>query len=1167
MMCIDFMTMKDGEYHEMQFEYNQTAIKLAIKEAFPDDVEPDLGDPKYRHIIENNPFTAALMGTLSQTLGLKDQYFSLDVWQDITNGYVPASFVSDAAMQANDFEVLDTPRGKMIALTKNVSSINEDGTYKKPEKDRAIGTEFVFGMGENFSNTVARLASEDPQVLTDIRNEAMRVFEEHIIPAMLEDAQIRTGTNGVNIQGAREIFAACFMHIENRGTETSEPAPYVHFHLDLMNTALGNDGKLYALYAGDICAKKDEYTALFQRHFMPVLENKFGFEFAPVYLEEDKHNEYLTDEQRNICSYDLPDSWIPENVREHFGQRRQEILDAAGGLGADARELQRFSQREDKTDFSPKALFALWKTKMDAFGFTVESIKKRLNFNQTKPNTKSISDEQLADNFVRKHQEQQIAKRGQVLYISPEPITKEDAAAGITDPHVKALLSTVLDPKSIAAKIEQDKADQALVDKFMRKHKEVCFTESQFRAHIIKQLLHTHDPELAEREAARIFEKECLQMLSKEKSAEFEGFLAGSIENPHEERQAQIRYLREVRFTTRRVLQQEREIFEGFKSRENDAHFAFSENEAKDMVLAYEARMSALMGKEVKLSEGQRRAMMMSLSKNGAHAAILGRAGSGKSFALRGIKEAYEARGFQVIATAPTNKAAHGLGKDALFEEKDVSSLSQLLLDLDLGKRKLTPDMVILADEMGMACLDDYHRLVAHVNAAGAKLISVGEAEQIQSVSHGATFRVLTEHFHAERITEINRQKHAKHREMVENFACGNAKESMYFYYEEGSVSIEKTDNQKTARVAKDYLEDPTSMAQKFIVAGTNKEVEDINNAVREELKRQGKLSDKPEDEITLQDNKGFTRRFQIGDRVLFSKKFNSDDVEQQRVFNSDTGTIIEFKSQLNRLTKKTSIVAMRVQLDNGKQVWVNTNRPQPIKYGYAGTVHKSQGATYVNNYFVPSASLESMHTAYVAMSRHKEHVKVYLSDEMAAELERQEPDGQPTERMLALAERINAKVKGDMPNVESFKHVRAYLNEHANYIETDAKAPPHPLDRFMHVIKRMSQARFKKSTFDFNFIDNTQQHLYAAAKAARRAEIESPAPVVKQPKVKKPVKSKTKTKAAQAQKQMSAEQQQQLRARDKLKEAAVRKKVREQQQQIQTAIDKSKTKETEKQL
>ncbi|MEC3863459.1 hypothetical protein VK792_19445, partial [Mesobacterium sp. TK19101] len=66
------------------------------------------------------------------------------------------------------------------------------------------------------------------------------------------------------------------------------------------------------------------------------------------------------------------------------------------------------------------------------------------------------------------------------------------------------------------------------------------------------------------------------------------------------------------------------------------------------------------------------------------------------------------------------------------------------------------------------------------------------------------------------------------------------------------------------------------------------------------------------------------------------------------------------------------------VQIDGrDKPLTINTNQYQNIEYGYATTVHKSQGAT-VDNAFVLQSPRMDDHLKYVAMTRHRDALNMF---------------------------------------------------------------------------------------------------------------------------------------------------------------------------------------------
>lgn len=52
-------------------------------------------------------------------------------------------------------------------------------------------------------------------------------------------------------------------------------------------------------------------------------------------------------------------------------------------------------------------------------------------------------------------------------------------------------------------------------------------------------------------------------------------------------------------------------------------------------------------------------------------------------------------------------------------------------------------------------------RVLSHARSAGAKVLMVGDPEQLQAIEAGAAFRSITERHGATEITEIRRQRDA----------------------------------------------------------------------------------------------------------------------------------------------------------------------------------------------------------------------------------------------------------------------------------------------------------------------------------------------------------------------------------------------------------------------
>lgn len=1069
----DFMTMKNGDYHEQQIAYNMTATLAELKKQYPD-ITPQ-GMQAHAAEINKSVYAPKFHGELPESLGIKDKVLTLDMWRDLSAGYCPATWLEKDSLLRK--HTIETPRGLMVRLNRNALKINADGSFAPPadtDKGHTIGTEMMFSTGGNLSKTLVKMFVEDPTAEERFKAIVDKALD-CCMKGMLEDAYIRLGKDGTELQYAKEIMAVSFLHIENRGvTESGSSCPFIHVHFDLMNVARGENDSLGSLFSGYIAKNKAKFSAEYMSIMKGELEKEFGFVFEEVLLKEDAQNKYLKPEERNITSYDLPDSAVPENVRKLFNKREEEIeaqMKADGKSGPIAKEIARVKSRDSKAELSPSEMKTMWKKDFDDLGWTMADIEKHLDFNQRRPNYTTITDETLASNFSRKVQSQEMARSSKK--------SKPDA-----EDFIDRITGTIRTQK------EQQDHDDELVRGFLRKTKELVFTEDQFKSHITIQLLKSHDKDHAEREAARIFESQCLAMIQKEQIPYYKEFLLDEIEDPVDYRQKQIRYARDMVFTTKGVVEKEHYITDTTRARSHETAYVFTEQEAILERLKFEEKMSEELKTNVQFSKGQLGAFHETLTQPGSMSLIKGMAGTGKTFAMRAMKEAYEGKGYNVWGMAPSSTAAEGLGKDAQIKKGQCGNISEMLLMLDERKIQWDSKSVVILDEAAMVGLDSWHRIVKHANQAGAKIVACGDFLQLNAVEHGATFRVLTEQFVAQEITEINRQKSSVHRDMVMDFAAGNAHKALRTLYDEGRVIIYDTEKQRMQGVAQSYLKNPEPFEKKIIIGTSNDEVEAINNAVRDQLKAQGKLQGK-EAEVTCED--GTVRNFAVGDRAIFVRNNKSSDMQTQKLKNSDIGTIISLRT--NKLTGGVS--AIQLKMDNGNTVWKNTRDDDlPIRHGYCSTVHKSQGQTRNDSDWAPSATVNSLHLSYVAASRHRNNITIHLSKEMADKLATKMDleDKPPTPQMLKVAEWVSKKenVVMEPGTLDSFLQTRSFLDKHYYKIADGGEFAPHPTDDFSSLMSAMSASAMKKSTFDYQLIDGTRElDIYRNVRQDRKNEVE----------------------------------------------------------------------------
>ncbi|RUV65758.1 Dtr system oriT relaxase, partial [Mesorhizobium sp. M5C.F.Cr.IN.023.01.1.1] len=138
----------------------------------------------------------------------------------------------------------------------------------------------------------------------------------------------------------------------------------------------------------------------------------------------------------------------------------------------------------------------------------------------------------------------------------------------------------------------------------------------------------------------------------------------------------------------------------------------------------------------------EQRAAIEHVAKPGAIAAVVGRAGAGKTTMMKAAREAWELAGYRVVGAALAGKAAEGLEKEAGIPSRTLASWE---LRWKEGRDALDEKTVFVLDEAGMVASKQMALFVEATVHAGAKLVLVGDAEQLQPIEAGAAFRAIVE--------------------------------------------------------------------------------------------------------------------------------------------------------------------------------------------------------------------------------------------------------------------------------------------------------------------------------------------------------------------------------------------------------------------------------------
>ncbi|MHB0953997.1 MAG: Ti-type conjugative transfer relaxase TraA [Allorhizobium sp.] len=351
-------------------------------------------------------------------------------------------------------------------------------------------------------------------------------------------------------------------------------------------------------------------------------------------------------------------------------------------------------------------------------------------------------------------------------------------------------------------------------------------------------------------------------------------------------------------------------------------------------------------------------------------AAVIGFAGAGKSTMLAAARDAWERQGYRVHGAALAGKAAEGLEESSGISSRTLASWEY---GWQRDKGQLGKGDVLVIDEAGMVGSRQLARFVSEAEARGAKLVLVGDHEQLQAIGAGSPFRAIAECVGAVELSEIRRQNEGWQRDASIAFATHRTGEGLTPYADRGHVQFSENRDEARAALVRDYLADleARSPGSQIALAHRRVDVRAINADIRACLQARGKLALGGDEqgglgrEVIYQTNDG-ERSFAPGDRIVLLE--NNRDLG---VKNGMLGTVEAVEPD-----------AIQIRLDGAGQnsarvLSIPTNSYQAFDHGYATTIHKSQGAT-VDRAFVMASGTMDRHLTYVAMTRHRDQVQLY---------------------------------------------------------------------------------------------------------------------------------------------------------------------------------------------
>ena len=338
---------------------------------------------------------------------------------------------------------------------------------------------------------------------------------------------------------------------------------------------------------------------------------------------------------------------------------------------------------------------------------------------------------------------------------------------------------------------------------------------------------------------------------------------------------------------------------------------------------------------------------------------VMGVAGAGKSTLLGAAREAWESQGYHVSGAALSGIAAEGLQRSSGIPSRTLASLE---LAWSKGRDRLGPKDVVIIDEAAMVGTRQFATFASEALASGAKLVLLGDTEQLQAIEAGAPFRAILSTAGAAHLNEVRRQKELWQRTATKEFSTGATARALTGYSDKGFVRGHETADEARAAMLESWARSVARGDSVLMLAHSRKDVQELNELAREMRKGRGELT-----EGAIVETKRGQREMAVGERIYFLRNEKSLGVKN--------GTLAEV------LGLEKEVITVRTIGAEPREVRFDARHYNEIDYGYAATIHKAQGSTVDRSIVLATPGMDR-HLTYVAMSRHRESAELHYSRE-----------------------------------------------------------------------------------------------------------------------------------------------------------------------------------------
>jgi conjugative relaxase-like TrwC/TraI family protein len=352
---------------------------------------------------------------------------------------------------------------------------------------------------------------------------------------------------------------------------------------------------------------------------------------------------------------------------------------------------------------------------------------------------------------------------------------------------------------------------------------------------------------------------------------------------------------------------------------------------------------------------------------------VIGHAGTGKTFTLDAVRDAYQSSGHRVLGAALAARAARELQSGSGISSMTAHALQTALAT---GRLQLQPGDVLVVDEAGMLGTRLLASLATSTATTGAKIILVGDPKQLPAVEAGGLLAAIASRQPVIELVENRRQSDPAGRHLAVALRHGHTADAVGRLAATGQLTVAGNSDQLRDQMITDWQTQRSAGADVLLGAVNRADVRDLNRRAHELLEQTGELGPL----VAVVDE----RRFCLGDEVLALR--NRYDLG---IVNGDHGRIVaaDAAGLRLRLNGPGGGPAAAGGRQAGRKVGREVTVPlayvtDHLQHGYARTVHKSQGLSCDVALLLGDDTLYA-ELGYTGLTRgrHRNHLYTVASD------------------------------------------------------------------------------------------------------------------------------------------------------------------------------------------